>query len=199
MSKSTKIYTYKDQSNTFEKQLSSVISNLEKKEHIFDSVMFEGRKAVRECSKSIKAIHNNDLESAEQHIKNAEKLIYKISEYSQEFKSHLNHVHQEYVEAIVLFSVVNEKQLPVFTDFNVSEISYLNGYLDAIGELKREMYEALRHGDKDKAEYFFSLMEIIYDSFLPISFSNAILPEFRRKQDVARIQIEQARGELLHA
>ena len=37
----------------------------------------------------------------------------------------------------------------------------------------------------------------IFDELLPLRFSNAILPEFRRKQDSARHQIEQARGELL--
>jgi len=59
------------------------------------------------------------------------------------------------------------------------------------------MYESLRHGRKDDAQKFFEMMELIYDELLPLRFSNAVLPEFRRKQDVARIQIEQARGELL--
>jgi len=63
--------------------------------------------------------------------------------------------------------------------------------------LKREMYESIRKNKKKDAEKYFALMEEIFDALLPLRFSNAILPEFRRKQDVARIQIEQARGELL--
>ena len=59
------------------------------------------------------------------------------------------------------------------------------------------MYESLRHGKKKDAEGYFQMMEGIYDALLPLRFSNSVLPEFRRKQDVARIQIEQARGELL--
>jgi len=59
------------------------------------------------------------------------------------------------------------------------------------------MYEALRKNNRKEAEEFFAMMEAIYDELLPLRFSNAILPDFRRKQDVARIQIEQARGELL--
>ena len=59
------------------------------------------------------------------------------------------------------------------------------------------MYESLRSGKRKDAEKYFSMMEDIFDSLLPLRFSNAILPEFRHKQDVGRIQIEQARGELL--
>jgi len=69
--------------------------------------------------------------------------------------------------------------------------------LDSMGELKREMYESIRKGRKKDAEEYFALMEEIFDALLPLRFSNAVLPDFRRKQDVARIQIEQARGELL--
>ena len=71
------------------------------------------------------------------------------------------------------------------------------GLLDSVGELKREMYESIRKGKKKDAERYFALMEEIFDALLPLRFSNAVLPDFRRKQDVARIQIEQARGELL--
>ena len=59
------------------------------------------------------------------------------------------------------------------------------------------MYENLRKGDKKEAERFFHSMEWIFHELLHLRFSNAVLPEFRKKQDIARIQIEQARGELI--
>ena len=70
------------------------------------------------------------------------------------------------------------------------------GFLMQTGELKREMYESLRRkGHRKGAESYFKMMPGGHFTtlLLPLRFSNAVLPEFRRKQDVARIQLEQAR------
>ncbi len=119
---------------------------------------------------------------------------------SKEARKHgmdTNHIMQEYSEARILLFAIEKKDLPGSDELGVTPEAYLSGLLDCMGELKREMYESLRKGKRKDAEYFFSLMEKIYDELLPLKFSNALLPDFRRKQDVARIQIEQARGELL--
>jgi translin len=92
---------------------------------------------------------------------------------------------------------VELKKIPSYAELGVPEIPYLLGLLDSIGELKREMYESLRRGNKHEGGFYFKMMEEVYDELLPLRFSNSVLPDFRRKQDVARIQIEQARGELL--
>ncbi len=104
---------------------------------------------------------------------------------------------KEFAEAKILLIAIEKKEIPSSDDLGTTPEAYLNGLLDATGELKREMYECLRKGKRDDAEYYFSRMEKIYDELLPLKFSNALLPDFRRKQDVARMQIEQARGELL--
>ena len=96
-----------------------------------------------------------------------------------------------------MLSAIELKKIPGYGKLKVPHIPYLNGLLDAIGELKREMYESLRRGNKHEAEFYFRMMEEIYDELLPLRFSNSVLPEFRKKQDSARHQIEQARGELL--
>ena len=41
-------------------------------------------------------------------------------------------------------------------------------------------------------------MSDIYDSTLHMRFANSILPDFRRKQDTASIQIEGVMNEILH-
>lgn len=176
--------------NAIEKKLSD-------KEKHFDKVLAENRKIVRSCSNAIKAIHAYDLKTAKKHLKDAEKGLKKISQYSEEFPSQLNHVYQEYAEAQIVLSAVELKKIPGYGALKVPEIPYLLGLLDAIGELKREMYESLRRGNQNEGGFYFKMMEEIYDELLPLRFSNAVLPEFRKKQDIARIQIEQARGELL--
>ena len=168
---------------------------LMEKEAKFDKVHVKNREIVRLCSNAIKANHSGELDEAKKHIKNAEKEIKEIQKNDPE--AELNHILQEYAEARIVLSAVTDKKIPGFKELGINEVSYLNGLLDATGELKREMYEALRKKDKKRAESYFSMMEEIFDALLPLRFSNAVLPDFRRKQDVARIQIEQARGELL--
>lgn len=162
-----------------------------------DRVMAKNREIVRACSNTIKAVHGKDMKEAKKSLQVAADELEKIRSEAGAFPEQLNHILQEYVEAQVVISAVEKKKIPSYSELNVGPVPYLNGLLDAIGELKREMYEALRHAKKKEAEAYFQMMEDIYDALLPLRFSNAILPEFRRKQDVGRIQIEQARGELL--
>jgi translin len=166
------------------------------REKELDSIIPKNRALVRLCSNAIKSVHAKDMKVAKKYLQDVEKELEPLREKDQ-FPKQLNHILQEYVEARVVISAVEKGKIPSFQELKVDPVPYLNGLLDAVGELKREMYESLRHGKKKEAEKFFEMMEHIYDALLPLRFSNAVLPEFRRKQDVARIQTEQARGELL--
>jgi len=178
-------------------EINEIEKRLMKKEEAMDHINAVGRLIVRSCSNAIKAIHARDQKTATMHIKEAEKELKKFLQYEKDFPVQINHILQEYAEALIVLSAVSRKKIPSFEELGINEVAYLNGLLDAVGELKREMYEALRRGEKDEAKRYFALMEDIYDSLLPLRFSNSVLPDFRRKQDVARMQIEQARGELL--
>jgi translin len=177
--------------------IDKVTETLSTKEQHLDQVLLENRKIVRFCSNAIKALHAHDIETAKKFLDEAKSGLDEISQFSDEFPPQLNHVYQEYAEALIVLSAVESKKIPTFSELGVPTIPYLTGLLDAVGELKREMYESLRKDKRKDAEQYFDMMEDIYDNLLPLRFSNAILPEFRRKQDVARIQIEHARGELL--
>jgi len=64
--------------------------------------------------------------------------------------------------------------------------------------LREKRYMSLRKGNNKLASSYYELMKDIYDSTLHIRFANSILPSFRKKQDVARIQLESLASELLH-
>jgi predicted translin family RNA/ssDNA-binding protein len=170
---------------------------LRKKEEELDIVMLKNRIIVRACSNAIKSMHAYDLKVAKEYLSEAQKELKTISSFEGKFPNQLNHVLQEYAEAQIVLSAIEKKKIPTFSQLKINEISYLNGLLDAIGELKREMYVSLRRGERDEAKQYFSMMEQIYDELLPLRFSNSVLPEFRRKQDVGRMQIENSRGVLL--
>lgn len=177
------------------------IEEIEKKlferEKKLDRVLSENRLIVRHCSNAIKAIHGREPAQAKAELAEAERLLLELSKHYDEFPSHIDHVYQEYSEARIVLSAVETGKIPSCSEIGVPEIPYLLGLLDGVGELKREMYESLRRKDRAGAESFFKMMEDVYDALLPLRFSNSVLPDFRRKQDVARMQIEQARGELL--
>lgn len=177
--------------------IEEIEKELMKKEGELDQVIIKSREIVRLCSNAIKAMHGKELAEAKKILKEAEKEVAEIKKFEQEFPSHVNHIMQEYVEARIVLSALENKKIPSYNELGAPMEAYLTGLLDATGELKREMYESLRHGKKEDAIKYFEMMEQIYDALLPLRFSNAVLPEFKRKQDVARVQIEQARGELL--
>ncbi len=177
--------------------ISDIEKKLAEKEEAMDLINATGRVVVRACSNAIKAIHAGDEKAAAGHLRDAEKGLSKLAGFKGIFPAQINHIMQEYAEARVVLEAVAKKRIPQQKELGVDEVAYLNGLLDSVGELKREMYEALRRNDRKEAEKYFALMEGIYDSLLPLRFSNAVLPDFRRKQDVARMQIEQARGELI--
>jgi translin len=170
---------------------------LSEKERKLDIVLSENRKIVRSCSNAIKAMHAYDMKTAREHLAEAGKNLKALSPYAEDFPGQLNHIYQEYAEAQIVLSAIEQKRIPGYGKLKLPPIPYLLGLLDAVGELKREMYESLRRGNKHEAEFYFRMMEEVYDELLPLRFSNSVLPEFRKKQDSARHQIEQARGELL--
>ena len=177
--------------------MDQIEKKLSEREKILDGLLGDNRMIVRSCSNAIKAMHAQDMKEAKRYLEEARKGVEKVIVYEKEFPDQLNHILQEYSEARIVQSALELKKVPSVAELAVPEVPYLNGLLDAIGELKREMYESLRRGNKHEAQEYFKMMEEIFDELLPLRFSNAILPEFRRKQDSARHQIEQARGELL--
>ena len=106
--------------------------------------------------------------------------------------------HQEYVEAIALYNILGKHSIPSKKELNEETAPYILGLMDLVGELKREAIDELRRGNNKLASRYYELMKDIYDSTLHIRFANSILPGFRKKQDVARIQLESLASELLH-
>ncbi|MEM3030546.1 MAG: hypothetical protein QXH27_02315 [Candidatus Micrarchaeia archaeon] len=180
-----------------EKGVEEVIAELRRREKAQDELLRETREIVRGCSVCIKHIHAGEIEEAEKRLSEVEKLLEKTKGISEGFEHVLSTSQQEYAEAKVLLLLIQGKKVPDFKELGVPFEKYLLGLLDCVGELRREMLEALKKGDKRKAERMFELMNGIYEALLPIRFSESLLPGFRRKQDVARAQVEQARSELL--
>lgn len=180
-----------------EESIREMVKELKGRELKQDEILKLTRELVRECANAIKAIHAREMKVAKEHIANADAFVAKVKSIEKNFEHISSQSLQEYVEVKVLDALVSGGKLPTYKKLEVPFGVYLTGLCDVVGELRREMLEALKRGKKGEAKKFFEQMNHIYESMLPLRFSNSLLPNFRRKQDVARMQVEQARSELL--
>ncbi len=162
-----------------------------------DRVMSLSRDIIREAGRSITLMHAKQLGKAQSCIKRMQTLVKKLKQEEYGFEYFSMQAHQEYVEAIAFYTILKAHRLVSFKELGVSEISYLLGIMDLAGELKRETLDAIRENDAKAANAYYNFMKSIYDSTRAMRFANSVVPEFRRKQDTARIQLESAASEML--
>jgi translin len=167
------------------------------KEKRLDSLIVKEREAVGFCSKAIKEVHNGNFEEAEGLLGKAKGKIGEMEKDAEGMEARLLHPKAEYAEGAVYLSIARDGKVPSAGEVGVGDVSYLDGLLDCVGELKRRMLDRMRKGDREGAEKVFGFMEEIFAAVGPLHFSRALVPEFRRKQDVARAQLEDARGKLV--
>lgn len=182
----------------FSGRIREIVSELEAREKEQDAILGSVREIVRHCSNGIKMLHAGEMKEARAEIAAAQKKIAPFAK-TRQFEYLLSQPYQEIVEARLLLAAMEGKELPSWKEMGMPFEPYLTGLCDLVGELRREMLEMLKAGKKKEAEKYFELMSGIYDELLPIRFSNSLLPNFRKKQDVARSQVEQARSELVRA
>ncbi|MEO2241013.1 MAG: hypothetical protein ABGY09_02970 [Euryarchaeota archaeon] len=152
-------------------------------------------------SEAVYEIHRGDLETAREKLDEAARLVSRLHDLLGDFPELLrtgfaeNHL-QEYAEAEILYRIVKERRVPTPDEIHVSPRAYLLGLLDVVGELRRIVVDALREGELDRAEEFLGIMEEIYSLTMTFDYPRAVVPNLKRKQDVARSLLEKTRSEV---
>src|SRR5919107_1385058 len=153
------------------------------------------RDIVMLCSKSIVAMHHNQLEDAKSKMDQAKTMLEEFRKYArQDLYRYITVAEQELVEAYALKSVMDNKPMPSMRELDVTGESYLTGLLDCVGEIKRLVYDRMRSGKGKDAEELFATMEEIYNAIYPFAVYDNIVSGLRRKLDVARMLIEDIRA-----
>lgn len=178
------------------RQIESKVSSLESRR---DRVMQDSRELIKAAGKAIAFMHAYGPRKAEGMLRQLGALKSRLSASETGFEYYAIQAHQEYSEAMILYNILKSKTLPSMQDIRETEVPYLLGLMDVVGELKREAIESLRKGSTEDARAYYGIMADIYDSTLHMRFANSVLPDFRRKQDSARIQLESVMNEMLHA
>ncbi len=163
-----------------------------------DNVMQASRDLIRTAGKAIALMHASGPSKASGMVAELSRLKAKLEKVEKGFEYYAVQAHQEYSEALVLYFILVQKKIPSMSTIKEREVPYLLGLMDVIGELKREAIESIRRGEPKNAKLYYAMMSDIYDSTLHMRFANSILPDFRRKQDSARIQLEGVMNEILH-
>jgi translin len=180
-----------------QKEAVEISKYLAKKQKEFDRVMDACRDVIRDAAQAITMLHNGDIKGASGQISAAYKKVEQLKKLDCVFEYYSRQAYQEYCEAKVLFGIKTKDSVPSLNDVRVSPEAYLLGLMDVVGELKREILDELRNGNINRAEFYFGKMKLIYDSTRSLRFAEAIIGGFRRKQDAARIQLENAGSEIL--
>jgi translin len=177
--------------------MDSIERHLERLQERRDRVLEASREIVRLSGKAITLMHAERRAEAGALIRQLRSRVARLKRIEKGLEYHSLQAHQEYVEAGAFYTVLGERRLPPPQELGESEVAYLLGMMDLVGELKREAIDAMRKRDLDRAGELYEFMKDIYDSTRAMRFASSIVPDFRRKQDTARIQIESTAGELL--
>ncbi len=153
------------------------------------------REIIILCSKSIISVHTGDMKSAKNNLKQADVLLKKYKKKAtSDLRRYMIMPEQEFVEASSLIAIVEKNEIPSEKELDVMPESYVLGLMDCVGELKRMIFDKIRIGDIDNASRIFEIMENLYLHLYPFSMYDKVVKEARRKIDVDRILVDDARG-----
>jgi translin len=160
-----------------------------------ETLIKESREIISLSAKTIISIHTLDFDQARKLSAQAKKrlrILRKVA--ASDLVRYILIPEQEFVESSVMLAIANRNQLPSIESLRVSPSSYVLGLLDAIGELKRSVYDSIRQDQIDEAEKKFVVMESLYTMLSSFAVYDNIVSGVKRKLDVARNLIEDARS-----
>jgi translin len=86
--------------------------------------------------------------------------------------------------------------LPSHTDLRIEPNTYLKGFAEVVGELRRRVLDELLHGYSDDVDKMLNYMDDIYSVLVSMDYPDAVTNGLRRLTDVSRSIIERTRGDV---
>lgn len=167
-----------------------------------DAMIKKSRDVIRLSGWIINAIHRGSLEEARRYLEELEKAVKEFLAHAKSddylfYSGLVDSTLAEYVEAVILYRLITGKGLPGPSELGVTEISYLQGLGDVVGELRRLALDFMRVDKLEEAELMLELMEVIYNELRGLEYPDALIPGIRRKVDVARRLIDDTKALLI--
>jgi len=175
--------------------------DFEARHQVRENALKQTRKLTRFAANAIRAIHRDEHDAAEQNMQQAESivdgLLASLKDYPEfYFSGYTQDSLKEYVEARLTINLLENKPLPTPEDLRMEYSTYLRGFAETIGEMRRRCLDILRHGYSDDAERLLDVMDEIYAMLVTIDYPDAITYGLRRQTDLVRGIIERTRADL---
>ncbi len=187
--------------STLKQVLKEVKNELKQKEKIRVNAQDNMRKATSLSKQAILYVHQKKLREAKKLSEKAKEIIQNLNKTSEEYPEIVHSglfdaARQEYSEANILLSLIEESRFATPSEIGVPSIDYVLGLADVIGEYRRLALDDLREGNAKKAENCLLTMDEIYVELMALDEAYMLIPGLRRKCDIARKIIETTRGDI---
>ena len=187
-----------------ESNLNNLSETFDKLNEIRETSLTISRAIVRDCSKSIRFIHRNDIKGAKEFIESAKKKITELKKLTENvseisFAGYVLDAEREYVEAVLFYVYESKGYIEPFEKFNVHPSSYIQGIGDTIGEWRRKALDHLRNLELIKSESYLNIMEEGLGILNELDYPDALTGGLRRYADNARGLIERTRSDITNA
>ncbi|NPA91334.1 MAG: haloacid dehalogenase [Chloroflexi bacterium] len=181
--------------------IEEILQRLEEKNQIRDDTLQRSRELIRTCGLVTRAVHRHEMETAAQLLEQARQqaraMVLPLKDHPDlYYTGYTGDALKEWVEAEVLFAIVNGQELPRPETLDVPDRSYLGGLAEAATELRRHILDLLRRQELTRAEELLRWMDDIYDALILVDYPDAITGGLRRAVDVLRGVLERTRGDV---
>ena len=185
----------------FDKLTEKAHQDFEMRHQVRENALKITRLLTRKSAHAIRAIHRGERETAENLMKEAEKLVREIKKSVEPdpeiyYSGYTQDALKEYVEARLTINMITDSSLPEPEEMGIEYATYLKGLAETIGELRRRCLDILRQGYSDEAERLLELMDEIYSLLVTLDYPDAITHGLRRQTDLVRGIIERTRADL---
>lgn len=166
-----------------------------------DNAYQRSRQLVSVCARSIRAIHREEWQKAEELIdeakKASEELVAGVHPYPNLYHAgYTQDALKEYVEANLTYALVRDLPWPTAEELGTENNTWLNGLAEAATELRRRILDIIRHGHSQEAERLLGTMDEIYSILVTFDFNDSITRGLRRRTDTVRAVLERTRGDV---
>jgi translin len=166
-----------------------------------DRALNEGRQIIRLSANAVRAVHRAEIDDAASLLAEAETLLAALIEHLTPYpnlywQGYVQDAMKEYAEARMTTAMVTGAPLPSPAMLKIEDAPYLNALAEAASELRREVLDALRHGQTGRAEQLLAMMDAAYDVLVTIDFPDGITGGLRRTTDQFRAVLERTRNDL---
>jgi translin len=186
---------------SFENLADQIRESFERKNKIRDEALSQSRNLIRHAARTIRAIHRDDTDLAQEHLNEADQLAANLRQGLAEdpdlyFSGYAQDALKEYCEAHLTLAIITNQPWPSPDDLQVEYATYLNGISEVVGELRRRIMDIMREGHSQEVQRLLDVMDDIYAQLVTMDFPDALTYGLRRRTDIARSIIERTQADV---